>query len=128
MHIHDALGAATTLAMRADEFVDRCKPWVIAKDPARKAELETTLGAVLEVLRLLAIALWPAMPAKCEELWTMLALPGTPAEARGEAAKPAFGPRANPRVLGAKGILFPRIEADAVRAALAPEAPATRGA
>jgi methionyl-tRNA synthetase len=128
VRVHDALGAAATLITRADEFVDRCKPWVIGKDPARRAELETTLNAVLEVLRLLAIALWPAMPVKCEELWAMLALPGTPADTRAEAAQPAFGPRANPRALGAKGILFPRIEAEAVRAVLAPEAPAERGA
>ena len=128
VRVHDAVGAAATLAMRADEFVDRCKPWIVGKDPARRAELETTLSAVLEVLRLLAIALWPAMPAKCDELWGMLALPGTPADARLEAARPDFGPRANPRVLGARGILFPRIEAEAVRAALATEAPAERGA
>ncbi len=128
VHLHDALDAATTLAMRADEFVDRCKPWVIAKDPARATELATTLNAVLEVLRLLALALWPAMPAKCEELWTMLALPGKPGETRAEAARPSFGPRSAPRALGAKGILFPRLEAQAVRAALAPPAPAERPA
>ena len=124
VRVHDALDAAATLAMRADEFVDRCKPWAIAKDPARTIELETTLSAVLEVLRLLAIALWPAMPAKCEELWSVLALPGRPAEARGEAARPVFGPRAKPRALGARSILFPRLDAVAVKAALAPEAPA----
>ena len=75
---------------------------------------------MLEVLRLLAIGLWPAMPARCEALWAMLALPGSPAEARGEAARPAFGPRGTPRALGAKGILFPRLDAAAVKAALAP--------
>jgi methionyl-tRNA synthetase len=128
VRVHDALGTAATLAMRADEFVDRSKPWAIAKDPARTIELETTLSAVLEVLRLLAIGLWPAMPAKCEALWAVLALPGSPAETRGEAARPAFGPRATPRALGARSILFPRLDAAAVNAALAPPAPAERGA
>ena len=128
VRLHDALEAAATLAMRADEFVDRCKPWVIGKDPARAVELETTLGAVLEVLRLLAIALWPAMPAKCDELWAMLALPGKPAETRAEAARPSFGPRAKPRTLGARGILFPRLEVQAVKAALAPPVVAEREA
>ena len=127
VRVHDALEAAARLAMRADEFVDRCKPWALGKDPARALELETTLNAVLEVLRLLAIGLWPAMPVKCEELWSTLGLPGRPSEQRGDAARPAFGPRATPRPLGAPGILFPRIEGDAVRAALAP-APATRSA
>jgi len=40
------------------------------------------------------------------------------------AARPAFGPRGTPRALGAKGILFPRLDAAAVKAALAPPAPA----
>ncbi len=128
VRLHDALEAATTLAMRADEFVDRCKPWVIGKDPARAIELQTALGAVLEVLRLLGIALWPAMPAKCDELWAMLALPGKASDTRGEAARPSFGPRAIPRVLGAKGILFPRLEVQAVKTALAPPAAVERGA
>ncbi|HEY6867271.1 MAG TPA: methionine--tRNA ligase, partial [Candidatus Eisenbacteria bacterium] len=118
IRVHEGLDAAARLAMRADEFVDRCKPWALGKDPERKLELETTLGAVLEVLRLLAIALWPAMPAKCEELWSALGLPGKASEQRGDATRPSFGPRATPRTLGAPGMLFPRIEGDAVRAAL----------
>jgi hypothetical protein len=68
------------------------------------------------------------MPAKCDELWAMLALPGKASDTRGEAARPSFGPRATPRVLGTKGILFPRLEVQAVKAALAPPAAVERGA
>jgi methionyl-tRNA synthetase len=109
VRLHDALEQAWLVVERANEFVDRTKPWELGKDPARRAELGTVLSALLEVLRLTAIWAWPAMPTKCEALWATLGLPGTPAEQRGDAARPAFGAAA-PRTLGPPQILFPRID------------------
>ena len=57
----------------------------------------------------MAIWAWPTIPAKCEELWAVLGLPGTPGEQRGEAARPAFAAPAA-RALGQPVILFPRID------------------
>jgi methionyl-tRNA synthetase len=116
IRIHDALEATWTVIERANEFTDRAKPWELGKDGSRRAELATTLAALLEVLRLSAIAAWPAMPSRCEALWATLGLPGSPGEARAEAALPAFGAAA-PRTLGEAQILFPRI--DAAKAAAA---------
>lgn len=109
LRIHDALAAAWTVVERANEFTDRAKPWAAGKDEARREELGTTLAALLESLRLVAIWAWPALPGKSEELWAILGLPGTPAEARGDDAKPRFGATA-PRALGQPKILFPRLE------------------
>jgi len=128
VRLHEALHVAATLAMRADEFVDRGKPWAIGKDESRRVELETTLSAVLEVLRLLALALWPVLPAKCEELWKALGQEGTPGAIADGATRPRFGARSAPRALGPSGILFPRLEVAAVRATLTPPAPAAKGA
>jgi methionyl-tRNA synthetase len=108
--VHEALAAAWQPVVRANEFIERVKPWVLAKDESRKVELATALGALLETLRLVAIWTWPAIPAKSEELWSLLALPGKPGEARGEAARPAYGPGGAPRSLGEVKSLFPRIE------------------
>jgi methionyl-tRNA synthetase len=94
---------------RANEFTDRAKPWESGKDPARRAELGTTLAALLEVLRLGAIWSWPVMPGKCDALWTMLGLPGSPGDVRGEEAEPRFGSQPA-RPLGPSQILFPRID------------------
>ena len=110
--LHDALAAAWTPVVRANEFIERVKPWAVAKDPARRTELSTALRALLETLRLVAIWAWPAIPASCEELWSMLKLPGKPGETRDSAAAACFG-------LGAPGgeklaevkSLFPRLEA-----------------
>jgi methionyl-tRNA synthetase len=109
VRIDDALDAVWTVVERANEFTDRAKPWELGKSEARRTELSTTLAALLEVLRLAAIGAWPVMPVKCEALWTMLGLPGTPGQVNGDAAKPYFGSVA-PRALGPSQILFPRID------------------
>ena len=100
---------------RANEFVDRTKPWEIAKDPARREELATVLGALLETLRLIAIWTWPVMPAKCEAMWAVLGLPGSPGDPSEEAAQPRFG-AGDGRALGESRILFPRIDLKSVLA------------
>jgi methionyl-tRNA synthetase len=111
IRVHDALAAAWLPVTRANEFIERVKPWALAKDEARKEELGTALAALLETLRLVAIWSWPAIPQKSEELWAMLKLPGKPGEIRGEAAAPRFGaPELAGRALGEVKSLFPRIE------------------
>jgi methionyl-tRNA synthetase len=109
LRLHDALASAWLAVERANEFVDRARPWDLAKDPARRAELGTALNALLETLRLVAIWAWPTIPGKCGELWGVLGLPGTPGEQRDAAARPAFGAPAT-RTLGQPVILFPRID------------------
>jgi methionyl-tRNA synthetase len=112
--VHEALQHAWLPVVRANEFIERVKPWVLAKDPARRTELGTALVALLETLRLVALWAWPAIPKKSEELWALLGLPGKPGEIRGEAAKPAFGAREHAgRPVGDVRSLFPRIETGA---------------
>ena len=113
IRIHDALDHAWTVVERANEFVDRTKPWEIAKDEARRAELATVLNALLETLRLVAIWAWPAMPAKCEALWAVLGLPGNPGQQKDADAQPKFG-AGDGRTLGESKILFPRIDLKSV--------------
>ena len=109
LRVHEALEAVWTVIERANEFTDRAKPWAAGKDESRRAELGTTLSALLETLRLAALWSWPAMPGKCEELWAVLGLPGTPGEPQGDGVKPRFG-ETEPRALGQPTILFPRID------------------
>ena len=113
IRLHDALAAAWTPVVRANEFIERVKPWVVAKDPARRAELSTTLRALLETLRLVAVWAWPVIPGKCEELWSMLKFEGRPGDPRAAAAA-SFGP-GDPEAgrLGDVKSLFPRIETSA---------------
>ena len=68
--------------------------------------------ALLETLRLTAIQARPAIPRKCEELWSMLRLPGKPGETREAAAAARFGAGepATEKLAEVKS-LFPRLEA-----------------
>ena len=110
-----ALETVWTLVKRANRFVEETKPWELAKAGEAPA-LDTALGTLLECARLAAIWAWPAIPAKCEELWTAIggggtpgSLGGNPAMERswnaGRAASPLAG-----RVLPPVTILFPKIE------------------
>jgi len=113
IRIHDALESVWNVVERANEFVDRTKPWELGKDESRSEELATVINALLETLRLVAIWAWPVMPAKCEALWTLLGLTGGPGQQRDSEAQPRFGP-GNGRTLGESQILFPRIDLKSV--------------
>jgi methionyl-tRNA synthetase len=62
--------------------VDRQAPWKLAKDPALRAELESTLATLMRQLTRQAVYLWPFMPNKAEELWKALGAPGSVAKMR----------------------------------------------
>jgi methionyl-tRNA synthetase len=109
IRLHDALAHAWELVERANEFTDRAEPWKVGKDPARRAEFGTTLSALLETLRLMAIWAWPAIPSRSEQLWTVLGLPGGPGTAGADGGRPRYGPTPA-RPLQPSVILFPRIE------------------
>jgi methionyl-tRNA synthetase len=109
LRLHDAVASAWQPVVRANEFIERFKPWSVAKDGSRREELGTALAALLEALRLVAIWSWPVTPAKSEELWATLKLPGSPGATRGDAAAPSFA-AAPARELGEVKALFPRIE------------------
>ena len=51
------------LADLANQYVDERKPWEMAKDPGREAELQGVCSAALEAFRLLTLFLKPILPA-----------------------------------------------------------------
>jgi methionyl-tRNA synthetase len=63
---------------RGNEYVDRQAPWKLAKDPASRAELESTLATLMRQLSRQAVYLWPFIPGKAEELWRSLGAPESP--------------------------------------------------
>jgi methionyl-tRNA synthetase len=60
---------------RGNEYVDRQAPWKLAKDPAMREELESTLATLIRQLLRQSIALSPFMPGKCAELLRQLGAP-----------------------------------------------------
>jgi methionyl-tRNA synthetase len=57
---------------RVNGYVTEKEPWILAKDPANKVELEEVLYNTAESLRALAVLLNSVMPATCEILWQSL--------------------------------------------------------
>ncbi len=104
---HEAVAAVARVTTRANLFIQQAQPWSLAKDPARGAELDSVLAALVRSLARQAAALAPIMPRKAEALWTQLGGPGT-------AAKTAFSSLAALDAAGwrvQKGdALFPRPE------------------
>jgi methionyl-tRNA synthetase len=79
---NEALRHVWSTVARGNEFVERHAPWKLAKDPARRAELDATMASLVRQLARQAIALSPFMPAKAAELWAQLGAPGRVEEQR----------------------------------------------
>lgn len=106
--LHEGLRRVMATAARGNEFVQSSQPWSLAKDPAKRGELETVLAAIIRQLARHAIHLAPFMPVKAQKLWTQIGGPGDVSEQRfdGVAALDVTGWRM------AKGAgLFPKKEA-----------------
>ncbi|HET7189379.1 MAG TPA: methionine--tRNA ligase, partial [Gemmatimonadaceae bacterium] len=75
--LHEALKTVWQSVVRGNEYVDKQAPWKLAKDPALRGDLETTLASLIRQLARHAILLAPFMPDKAAALWTQLGAPGT---------------------------------------------------
>lgn len=75
--LHDALKAVWQTVSRGNEYVDRQAPWKLAKDPAMRGDLESTLATLVRQLARHAVYLFPFMPGKSAELWKSLGAPGS---------------------------------------------------
>jgi methionyl-tRNA synthetase len=77
----EALRAIWTVVARANRYLVERAPWVVAKDQSRRVELEGILYASAELLRIIAIYVFPVMPTAASELWKQLGIP-SPLEAQ----------------------------------------------
>jgi methionyl-tRNA synthetase len=85
------------------------EPWAIAKDEARRGELGSILYASAEVLRILAVLIFPIMPRAATALWGQLGIPEALESQRLPESAGWGGLAAGTRVT--KGdALFPRLE------------------
>jgi methionyl-tRNA synthetase len=80
--LHEGLKIIWQSVVRGNEYVDRQAPWKLAKDPAQRGELETTLASLIRQLARQAVLVTPFMPNKAQELWTQLGAPGVVADQR----------------------------------------------
>jgi methionyl-tRNA synthetase len=75
---HEALEETWRLIGAANARLEEAEPWKMEPGP----EVDAVLGDALEVLRIVAVLAWPAMPATSAEVWRRIGLTGDPGAAR----------------------------------------------
>jgi methionyl-tRNA synthetase len=74
--LHQGLDAVMRAVRAGNEYVQSSAPWTVAKDRSRKAELDSIMAALARHLARLAVTLFPFMPVKSAQLWSLLGAPG----------------------------------------------------
>ena len=67
----DGAAVVMALAARANRYVEERAPWALAK-AGNDAELDAVLADLVRVVTRLAVLSAPFLPAKAEEIWTLL--------------------------------------------------------
>jgi len=73
MQFHTALDKIFTFIRGINRYAEQKAPWKLAKDPALKNSLDTSLAYMAESLRLAATALTPVMPEVSAKILSLLA-------------------------------------------------------
>ncbi len=68
----DALGSIMKIASRANKYIDETMPWVLAKDEAKKGELQTVMYNLAEAIRFIASLISSFMPETSEKIKAQL--------------------------------------------------------
>ncbi len=86
---HEALEETWRLIGAANAQLESAEPWKMDPGPA----VDAVLGNALEVLRIVAILLAPAMPSTAAEIWRRIGVAGDPVSAHlpGDAAWGGYG-------------------------------------
>lgn len=108
--IHLATQEIWKLIRQANRYIEEKAPWLLAKDEARRDELEEVLASLLEVIRATAVLLVPIVPSKAMAIWENLRMPGSPADLRLDDLRWGNAPKRTAEPIKAPPPLFPRIE------------------
>lgn len=71
-HLRRASQEMMELAQAGNVYFDAKKPWVLAKDPNKRKEMNTVIACCIECLKVLAIVSFPIIPHAAEKLWKLL--------------------------------------------------------
>ncbi len=103
-----SLNALWAVITRANQFVEENKPWVMAKDPARKDELAAVLVTLADSVAHIAVLLLAFLPDTARKILTRLRLP---ADIKVKDAQSFAKPLVCPGIAVERGdALFPRLQ------------------
>jgi methionyl-tRNA synthetase len=103
-----ALEEIWRLITDVDLLISEQKPWVLAEDPAKRAQLETVLWIAADTLRVVTVLAHPVIPSATERLWKSLGQGGSVGEQGIDALE--WGTLRSGAKIGKAETLFPRIE------------------
>ena len=69
-----ALERIWTVVRRANKYIDEKAPWILAKDEAKKDELDTVMNHLAETLRIVSILIYPFMHTTSEKIRKQLGI------------------------------------------------------
>ena len=101
-----ALGEIWSWVSQLNQAIVHVEPWSLARDPARRAELEAFLYRLVESVRLVAVLVSPVMPRAASRVFATLGQ----GEREPVGADLAWGRLEPGAPLGAVAPLFPRVE------------------
>jgi len=73
-----ALEEIWTFIRRTNKYIDETAPWVLAKDDANKARLDTVMHNLAEALRIVSILIYPFMHHTSNEIRKQIGISGEP--------------------------------------------------
>ena len=106
-HLTAALISIGQIITRANQYVDQTAPFKLAKDPTQAARLDQVLYELVETCRVLAVLLWPFLPATAEKIYAQLGLKGAP----DKFSAAQWGGLPSGHTIGEIAPLFPRRDA-----------------
>ena len=121
--LSDTIKLVWSFIGRANKYIDESQPWVLARDEADRAKLDTVLHNLAESLRVSAVLISPFMPQTAPRIWSQLGLDDVKplGEVRLEEIR-GWGGYPAENHIGIPEPIFPRIETDEEKAAKAEKA------
>ncbi len=114
------LEATWGLVQLGNQYIDKTAPWVLAKNPAETARLQTVLSHAAETLRFLCLAVYPFMPDTAREMARQLGLPYDFSQPLLKDST-AWGDRGTGAAVVKGKALFPRVDAAATPSSAKPQ-------
>lgn len=74
LNLNGALEEIWKVVARGNKYVDETEPWVLGKDPEKKARLDTVLYNLAETLRVISILIRPFMEETSKEIINQLGI------------------------------------------------------
>jgi methionyl-tRNA synthetase len=120
-----AIEAISAARFRVDKFISDAKPWDLAKDPARRGELELVLHTAAESLRFFTAVLAPILPNATQAIWQQL---GESGEVSGVVPDSLNWGDGRQKQIGEVTPIFPRLDRKKVMAEIKQDEAASQAA